>query len=451
MAAQDAAVLSRRAAQLMQSGQPREAAKLYESLIKQFPSNAGLQMNLGMARFQAAEHAHAIPPLERATKLDVKLTPAWLVLGLAHWKLNQPGKAIPPLERALQLDPNNSVARIELADAFLATNQHTRAIEHFSILTANNPGHAKGWHGLVLGYSALSRAAFEQIDKLAPESAYWYALLGRSRLDQEQYRSAFYFFKKALEKQPNLRVAHLALASIYRNTGHAEWAMVEEQRAAAVGAEACCDEPAKLYRQAIDYSTRSSEALEHLEALPPGPEILELLARAHTLRGEHRRAAEILATTTEPRLQLEHARALWRALDCAAATPSLETLGAAFSNHASWNHMRGDCLLQQQLAEQSLPFLEKAARLDPKLLPARASLARAYQRLGNDRDAIPHFEAALEIDEDGSLHLQLSRAFDKAGLKEKAAIMRAAFQKIASTNRERARRASQDFQISPPQ
>jgi tetratricopeptide (TPR) repeat protein len=448
---QDLSTQSEQAAELLKSGRAAEAAVIYERLVRAMPSNAGLHLNLGLARFQAGDYQRATAVLDRAVRLDPKLNPAWLVLGLCYRKLGQPAHAIGPLERATRMDPGNPIARLELADAYLSTGQPAKAIEHFTELARMEPGRPKAWQGLVLAHAAASRRAFEELEKLAPESEYWYALLGRSRLEQGQFRSAYYFFRQALARQRDFPEMHLAIAEVYRRTGHSDWADIEAAHASSTSPLPAAA-AAAIYRRALEHSRQSAEALARLEGLPPSAEQYELRAEAHSLRGEHRAAATaweeaLKLTPGDRRFLLGLARSLWRNLQCAEATAILDRLA---SEQAEAAHIRGDCLLQDQQPEKAVPLLEKAVRFDPSLLPARASLARALQRLGRDPDAVPHFEAALAIDEDGSLHLQLSRAYERTGKKELAAKRRARFQAITESRREKARRASEEFQIGPP-
>jgi tetratricopeptide (TPR) repeat protein len=74
----------------------------------------------------------------------------------------------------------------------------------------------------------------------------------------------------------------------------------------------------------------------------------------------------------------------------------------------------------QSQAEQAIPFLETAVRLEPGNLQARASLGLAYARAGKPDSAIPHLEKALETDTDGSLYYQLAGAYRATGRAELA-------------------------------
>jgi tetratricopeptide (TPR) repeat protein len=90
--------------------------------------------------------------------------------------------------------------------------------------------------------------------------------------------------------------------------------------------------------------------------------------------------------------------------------------------------------------------LDKAAKLAPALLAARASLGCALLAANRAADAVPHLRAALPADRDGSLHFQLSRALAVQGKTAEAA-------QFAQKSQQR-RLAGDDGQsgeITPPQ
>lgn len=103
---------------------------------------------------------------------------------------------------------------------------------------------------------------------------------------------------------------------------------------------------------------------------------------------------------------------------------------------ADLHFVLGDSLLNQQQVEAAIPALQKAVALDPRLLPAQATLGRALLQSGKADEAIPHLEAALPLDLDGSLHYQLSRAYQIAGHRDKARAALDRYQEIQKSQRE---------------
>jgi lipopolysaccharide biosynthesis regulator YciM len=110
----------------------------------------------------------------------------------------------------------------------------------------------------------------------------------------------------------------------------------------------------------------------------------------------------------------------------------------------------GDSLLQLAEPEKAVGPLERAVRSDPKHLPARAALGMAYARVGRSADAVPHLEAAIELDDDGSLHYQLARAYQAAGVTDKAKTMTQKYQEIQRRAEEEKQKLEREAVITPP-
>ena len=71
-------------------------------------------------------------------------------------------------------------------------------------------------------------------------------------------------------------------------------------------------------------------------------------------------------------------------------------------------------------------------------------------RLGKNAEAVPHLEKSLELDEDGSLHYQLARAYQAAGDREKARAAMAQYQEILKKNQQYKEETAREAQIGPP-
>ena len=80
----------------------------------------------------------------------------------------------------------------------------------------------------------------------------------------------------------------------------------------------------------------------------------------------------------------------------------------------------------------------------------RAVLGRAYVEAGQAERGIPHLEAALPSDEDGSIHFQLARAYRETGRADQATRTLEAFQEIRRANEARQKSEKEEFAITPP-
>src|SRR5436190_20241889 len=65
----------------MQAGRFEDAAAIYAELTTARPGDAGLLMNLGMARYMAGHPGDALGPLQKSVRLQPALAPASLFLG----------------------------------------------------------------------------------------------------------------------------------------------------------------------------------------------------------------------------------------------------------------------------------------------------------------------------------------------------------------------------------
>ncbi|HSD27311.1 MAG TPA: tetratricopeptide repeat protein, partial [Vicinamibacteria bacterium] len=114
------------------------------------------------------------------------------------------------------------------------------------------------------------------------------------------------------------------------------------------------------------------------------------------------------------------------------------------------NLLLGESWLESKEVAKAIPPLEKAVAADPKLLRARAVLGRAYVEDGQAARAVPHLEAALPTDDDGSLHLQLARAYRETGRPDEATRTLASFQDLRQANKARLESDKEEFAITPP-
>src|SRR5260370_24253030 len=112
------------------------------------------------------------------------------------------------------------------------------------------------------------------------------ALVADSRVPRRQYRSAFYLYLQALERNPQMSGVHTSIAEVYRKTGHPDWAESEQAR-----------EPAKpttadpSYRESKEYNQLALEAFTHLAALPDSVQHHRVRAETMGAQGQHLEAA----------------------------------------------------------------------------------------------------------------------------------------------------------------
>jgi tetratricopeptide (TPR) repeat protein len=473
----DLAVKSQRAKELMAEGRFAEAIPIYRELSQALPNNPGLMLNLGMALHMAGDERKSLPPLEAAVKLDPELVPAWLFLGAARLRLGQNLAAVDALRMALRLQPDHRDALEMLAGALQSLGRAAEAAEQYQKLADVAPESSAAWYGLGRSYESLSVRAFDDLQKAAPESAYWLALVAEARLRELQFSSAFYLYRHALDKMPAIRGLHTQVAEVYRRTGHPDWASLEEDKEQRLPKPDChtqtlecqfreghfrrllasssgTNTPESYYWRSRAYNELAVQAFARLGQLPPSSEQHELKARIYTGQKRYADAAQewreaLQLSPLDRQIQKQLAISLKFSQDYAAALPLLQGLLHGEPASADLNYLTGETLLEMQRAEEAIPLLLRAVDRDPKLIVAHKALARAYLAAGKALDAMPHLKAALAVDEDGSLRYQLARAYQATGQSALAKEMLADYQKTQHAAAAEAT-AAQDLAITPP-
>ena len=86
------------------------------------------------------------------------------------------------------------------------------------------------------------------------------------------------------------------------------------------------------------------------------------------------------------------------------------------ANDPEANLLAGEILVQRNLFAEAEPYLLKCTSLKSEFMPrVHALLGQVYAETNRIPDAIKEYKSGLSIDEDGSLHYQLGRLYQKQG------------------------------------
>ncbi len=472
----DLAAASHQAKELMAAGRYDEAVPIYQKLVAAVPDNPGLILNLGLAEEMGGHPAQAIPHFQTVLRAQPDNVPALTSLGTSALQTNQPRLAIPPLEKLLTLQPEDANARGMLAGAYLTLDRPEEAANQYRKITDVDATDPKAWYGLGKAYEASAARAFDQLAKAAPQSAYVAALLADSRYQRKQYRSAFFFYHQAQSKLPDLPGLHIGLSHVYGSTGHADWAATERAAEQKLPPSNCsvptaeCHflkgdflaaakspgaKPETLFWTTRAYNQLAVNAFDRLGHLPESVEIHAL--KAQILHG-HAQDAEAVAewrkalalAPDNPRLETELASSLVQARNYDQAIPLLTKLHSHEPNAPDLNFLLGESYWRTQQPEKAVPFLTAALQADPQLLPAHAALGMVYATLNQNAQAVPHLVKAVTLDDDGSLHYSLARAYQASGNTAQATKAMAEYQQIKKKNQQVDDELAQQSAIVPP-
>jgi tetratricopeptide (TPR) repeat protein len=472
----DLATRSREASRAMSEGRFEEATSIYRELLKSLPNEPGLLMNLGMALAMGGHESEAVAPLERAISLDPKLIPAYLFLGSSYLSLGEPQKAIAPLERAVAGAPKDVERRQMLAQAYVAAGRVADAVTQLRSITTLQPRLPAAWFALGHAYNDLAQSSLATFSDDLDAAPWRQLLVADALLADGRLTDAFAIYREVLGGLPTMATIHDSIAQIYVKTGHADWA-ARERALGVLPATACakrkamCEFRANRYRTALStaLSGRDAEsrywrvraatelaraAFKQLGALPDSRERREY--RATVALAERRYAdavvelkAALKFSPQDPALLQQLGSAYYSARDFEAAVATLAPLVKSHPKDATLLAVYGDALVQLQRVDEGLPFLARAADLSPGDGSTALTLARAYLQKGDFSSAIPLIEPQLAGDEDGSLHVQLSRAYSGMGQKEKAQALLTRSQELQRAAQDRNAEAAKRT-ITPP-
>ncbi len=474
---EDLAAESHRAKELMADRHFAEAIPIYEHLVKAVPGNPGLLLNLALAEEMAGQHARSIPNFEAVLKSQPDNIPALVSLSMARLELNQSREALAPLRKLIALDPTDLNALGMLAGAELNQNLFEDAASHYRKLTSADATDSRAWYGLGKAYESLATRTFDRLNKTAPQSPYIATLLADTRLQRRQYRSAFFFYREAQSKLPDLPGLHAGLALVYRNTGHDDWAASEQKLEQTLptpdcktqtsecaflsehfleaAASASTHSPSDLFWATKAYNQLAVQAFDRLSELPESVQIHALKAQIlhdhkQNLEAANEWRAALKLVPEDATVKLQLASALFDANDYQSAIPLLEEQLALEPKSPDVNYLLGASLWRTEQPERALPYLELSVQGHSTNLPAEAALGLTLVALNKNSEAISYLKKALPLDADGSLHYSLARAYRAAGQTQLANDAMQQYQKIQKQNQEINDQLAKEAEITAP-
>ena len=390
------------------------------------------------------------------------------------------GRPDAPTIAALEADvastPSDVGRRRRLADAYAAAGRPMDAVNELRKVTEIAPTAAAGWYALGHAYNAIAQDAMRTFGEAAGDELWRLLLTADGLLAHGHLEDAFAIYRRALEQMPSMVSIHDSVAQIYERSGHAAWAARErangmgspvdcaqrkalcEFRAgrfeAALSAAQAQSDPESRYWRARAATELALSAFRRLDSIADSPE--RRAVRATVARAEERYTdaiAELKAALAfapgDPALLYELGSAYYAARDFEQAVATLSELRRKRPDDPRLLELVGYSLLQLRRPEEALPLLQQAVQRNPAAAGPRRALGRAYLQKGDFTAAIPLIEEQLADDEDGSVHIQLARAYVSLGQREKAAALLARAEEIERAARGRAETAARRTITAP--
>ena len=318
----------------------------------------------------------------------------------------KPEQAIPIYQELVGAVPNNPELLTDLCIAEFKAKRYRDAIGHAQAALRLRPDLLSANLFLGASYVGLdeSAAAIPPLNKVLrtqPNDHNARLMLAQALSGAKRYKEAAQQFGKLSELVPDNPKVWYGLGQTYDRLSQRTRGEREKYR--------------ELAQQAYDRLMRlprSSEAYVHAA---------ELRAESGEWAEAARQWREALKLAPDDgRIRTGLVWALYRSRDYEAALALIEGMRKGDADSAELNFLSGASWLNLEEPEKSIPYLEKAVGADSHSLPAQGALGQALLKTGRAKDAIPHLKAALPIDEDGSGHFQLFRAYKIAGQGEAA-------------------------------
>ena len=455
----------------MEQGRFDEAARIYQDLVQTLPGEGGLLMNLGMALAMGGHDAEAIGPLEKAVALKPQLIPAQLFLGSSYLALGRAADAIPPLKRAVAGRPSDVESRRLLAQAYADTGRPTEAVVELRAVTEIAPKVPAGWYALGHAYNAVTQEAMSTFESQPEDSPWRQLLVADALLADGRLTDSFALQRAALERLPAMVSIHDSIAKIYELSQHPDWAAAERAKgtpppAACVKRKALCEFRAGRFRAALTAALAATDLESHYWTARAATELALAAFKQLEDLPDSRERREVRATLALAQRRYNDAIAeLTVALKFAPDDPGLlDDLGTAYYSSREFEKAVDTFtpLLKAnpgrpEAADPGRRFAAAAATSRTKrsrcsaaqssaigrIHMPRLALGRAYLQKGDFAAAVPLLEEQLPRDSDGSLHVQLARAYSGLGQKDKAEALLAKSQELQQAAQERGAAAGQ--------
>lgn len=331
---------------------------------------------LAQKRFDAARAAEGQGDFIRAeSEYRQALGLALEQLGLAYDTLSDLEKAQAAYQGAVEARADSDTALLGLAVVYLRKGEFQKGVDTVRTLLAQKPTHAPARQLLGKLYFSMNRfeaAALElqEAQRLAPDDSETVISLAFTYLRQRQLEKAQKIFTGLLQQHGESPQIHIMFGAAYRETEYVNEAVAEFRRAVALNA----GYPRLHYYMALAYLSQ-----EGSHAIPQALAELADEIRRHP-------------------------------------------------NEYSAHYLAGLIYVQQRELQEALPYLEKAASLDPTNPDAPLYLGQSLYLLGRTDRAVPLLQRTVELTKDPSrnqyqiakAHYLLGQYFNRLGQAEDA-------------------------------
>lgn len=191
-----------------------KAVVALEKLAQLTPDVAEVHGNLGMVYYTQGRFGEAAAALQRALKLNSRMTNAELMLGICFAELGRNKQAVPILEPAFRDPPDSQIGRLiglELQRAYAGLQQYGKADGVSDELLNRYPNDAEILYHASRLHGDRALQLMTRLVDVAPNSVWVQLAFAQVHESEKQYDSAITQYRIALRMDPRLPGVHFSL------------------------------------------------------------------------------------------------------------------------------------------------------------------------------------------------------------------------------------------------
>ena len=308
-------LLLQQALALHQQGDMLNAKARYETILGNDPEHFDALHLLGIAEYQAGQHARAIELISHAIRVNPDLAAPYANLGLAQHALQQNDAARSSYQHALERDPAHIEALNNFANLLRDLHDPAAALVHLDHALAVKPDYVSALNNRGNVLRDLKRhkeaiASYDEAIRLKPDHAHALYNRGNAQHDLKQFDDARLSYIQALRIKPDAFEIWINLGNVLQDMAHYDAALSSYDQALSLKTDSA--EALANRGSALQHLRRYDEALLSYErALHIKGDFVEALnGRGTVLRELNRYEESLVSINHALQLKPDHAQAL---------------------------------------------------------------------------------------------------------------------------------------------
>jgi len=221
----------KKAIQLHQSGQARQAELIYQKILEIRPDHSDALHLSGVLAHQSDRKEEAVKLIRQAIQMNPQKSHYYNSLGITFQDQGKTNEAISCYHKALELRPNFTEAYGNIGFALLDQGRTDEAIAYYQKALKFSPNDAVIHNDMGTAFQEQGKvdeavACFQKAIRLKPNYPEAYNNLGNAFKDQSRLDESVSAYKKALELRPDYTKAYSYLVRQLQQT--CAWSEIEE-------------------------------------------------------------------------------------------------------------------------------------------------------------------------------------------------------------------------------